>query len=165
MAPPGNDPPAFQAAINIACSCFKDWAEGRTFEGKPYVKYDSRSKRLNFLDLEEMVGMKHENIVELQKSQSSGHLRSESTQQTIVQQFLVRSKSACLHCYDVSYCSASFLCLCVSKRSVKVLLRNMCLCVYVLRNMCLCVGKPPNSRGTHDQNNHQTRQIQKHAND
>ena len=75
ICPPGNDPPAFQAAINIACSCFRDWAAGKTFEGKPYVKYDSRSKRLVFLDLEEKVGMRQENVLELKRGPSSGQLK------------------------------------------------------------------------------------------
>ena len=64
----GNDPPAFKAGIEIVKSCIADWQAGRLFRGFPYVKYNSRSKRLVFLDIEENVSAQHKKTIELRKT-------------------------------------------------------------------------------------------------
>ena len=51
----GNDAPAVMKGFNIAKSCIKLWKKGLLFKGKTYVKYNTYSKGVEFLDITEMV--------------------------------------------------------------------------------------------------------------
>ena len=53
----GNDEAAYVGALNVVQACMEDFAAGRTFRGKPYIKYDVRSKRVRYLDIDESVGV------------------------------------------------------------------------------------------------------------
>eukprot|EP00959_Pyramimonas_sp_CCMP1952_P363625 7614568-Pyramimonas_sp.AAC.1 len=66
----GNDPPAFKAGIEIVKSCIADWQAGRIFRGHPYLKFNRRSKRLVFLDIEEHVAAQHQKTIGLHERSS-----------------------------------------------------------------------------------------------
>ena len=51
----GNDAPAVMKGFNIARSCIKLWKKGLLFKGKTYVKYNTYSKGVEFMDITEMV--------------------------------------------------------------------------------------------------------------
>lgn len=68
----GNDQAAYAAAVQIVKTCLLDYEAGRSFRGKPFVKFCPRSQRLVFLDFEEKVGVGYskEQSIKMQQNMS-----------------------------------------------------------------------------------------------
>ena len=68
----GNDQAAYAAAVQIVKTRLLDYEAGRSFRGKPFVKFCPRSQRLVFLDFEEKVGVGYskEQSIKMQQNMS-----------------------------------------------------------------------------------------------
>jgi hypothetical protein len=66
----GNDPCAFVGAMNIVHAAVEDWKAGKKYNGRSYMRFDARSKRLQFLHFEESTGASNLKASRIEKRQN-----------------------------------------------------------------------------------------------